>query len=63
MRSFCSLCVYSKQAGIVEPEETAVARQRLSKHIPSATNAHARIEEHFHMLFSLLSVSYQILHT
>jgi hypothetical protein len=43
MRSPCCLCVCvsvapPQQAGIVEPEETAVARQRLGKHVPAAMN-------------------------
>jgi hypothetical protein len=33
------------KAGIVKPEETCIARQRLGKHIPVATNTHAPIEE------------------
>jgi hypothetical protein len=33
------------KAGIVEPEQTSIARQRLSKHIPAATNTQAAIEE------------------
>jgi hypothetical protein len=30
---------------IVEPEETAVTRQRLSKHVPTTTNTHTTIED------------------
>jgi hypothetical protein len=30
-------------AGIVEPEETYIARQRLGKHVPTATNTQATI--------------------
>jgi hypothetical protein len=29
-----------EQAGIVEPEEMAVARQLLGKHVPKETNTH-----------------------
>jgi hypothetical protein len=29
------------KARIVEPEETAVASKKLSKHVPTATNTHA----------------------
>jgi hypothetical protein len=32
------------KAGIVEPEETSIARQLLGKHIPAATNLQATIE-------------------
>jgi hypothetical protein len=47
------------KAGTVEPEETAVARQWLGKHVPWATNTHATIEL-LDEVFSTLSVSYQI---
>jgi hypothetical protein len=30
---------------MAEPEETAVAKQWLGKHVPAATNTHATIEE------------------
>jgi hypothetical protein len=48
MRPPCSLCVcvtppLRLKAGIVEPEEKAVASQRLSKHVPAAMNTHAPI--------------------
>jgi hypothetical protein len=33
------------KAGIVGPEQTSIARQRLGKHIPAATNTQATIEE------------------
>jgi hypothetical protein len=33
------------KAGIAEPEETAVARQRLSRHLSLATYTHATIYE------------------
>jgi hypothetical protein len=33
-----------QKAGILEPEETAIIRQQLSKHVPTATNAHATIK-------------------
>jgi hypothetical protein len=36
-----------------------VARQRLSKNVAMATNAHATIEELLDASFSMLSVSYQ----
>jgi hypothetical protein len=36
-----------------------VARQRLSKNVPAATNTHATIEDLWDPSFSLLSVSYQ----
>jgi hypothetical protein len=29
----------------MEPEQSSIARQRLGKHIPAATNIHATIEE------------------
>jgi hypothetical protein len=34
-----------QQALIVEPEDTAVARQWLGKHLPAKKNTHATIEE------------------
>jgi hypothetical protein len=45
----------------VETEETAVARQRLSKQVPVAMNTHTTIEELWDAMFSTQSVSYQIL--
>jgi hypothetical protein len=47
----------------VEPEETAVDRQRLGKYIPVAMNVHATIEELLDVVFSVWSMSYQILNT
>jgi hypothetical protein len=38
-----------------------VARKRLGKHIPAATNAKERIEELLDAVFFLRSVSYQII--
>jgi hypothetical protein len=64
MRSFFCLCDPPPQlvkAGIVEPEETVVARQRLGNHFPAATNTHATVEELMDVVFSMRSVSYQIL--
>jgi hypothetical protein len=48
------------KAGIVEPKELAVARQRLDKHVPATTNTQATIEL-LDAVFSVRSVSYQIL--
>jgi hypothetical protein len=48
-----TLCL---KAGIVEPEETAVTRRRLGKHIPAATNTHAVIEELLDAVFCMRSV-------
>jgi hypothetical protein len=39
--------------GILEPEETAVIMQRLGKHIPTATDTHATIEELLDAVFSV----------
>jgi hypothetical protein len=36
-----------------------VARQRLSKHVPAATNTHSTTEKLSHVVFSTHSVSYQ----
>jgi hypothetical protein len=33
------------KAGIVEPDETSIAKQRLSKHVPAEMKAHATIEQ------------------
>jgi hypothetical protein len=41
---------------IVEPEETAVAMQRLGKHVPAATNTHATTQELLDSVFSMRSV-------
>jgi hypothetical protein len=30
------------KAGMIEPEETAVARQRLGKHVPAETNIYSK---------------------
>jgi hypothetical protein len=45
---------------IVEPEETTIARQRVGKHVPVAMNTHTAIEELLDMVFSVWSVSDQI---
>jgi hypothetical protein len=37
----------------VEPQETAIARQWLSKQIPAAMNTHAIIEELLDAVFSI----------
>jgi hypothetical protein len=34
----------ARKVGIVKSEETSIPRQRISKHIPAASNAHATIE-------------------
>jgi hypothetical protein len=47
---------YRLKARSSEREETAVARERLGKHIPAATDTHATIEESFETVFSVLSV-------
>jgi hypothetical protein len=66
MGSPCCLCVcVSRQrlkVGTDEPEETAVGRQRLRKHVPAATNTHATTEGLLDAVFYMRSVSYQILH-
>jgi hypothetical protein len=43
----------------VEPEETAVGMQRLSKDFPEATNTDATIEDFLDAVLSVESVSYQ----
>jgi hypothetical protein len=40
----------------VEPEEINVARQRLDKHLSTATDPHATIEELLEASFSMQSV-------
>jgi hypothetical protein len=47
---YCCLCV-----------PPIVARQRLGKHIPAATNTHATIEELLDTILSMRSVFYQAL--
>jgi hypothetical protein len=66
MKSSCCLCVCvpfpeSLKAGIVEPEETVVARQQLGKMFPAATNTQAIIEVPLDAMLSMRSVSHQIL--
>jgi hypothetical protein len=58
MRSPCCLCAPSNA---YRPEETAVDRQRLSKHVSAATNTHATIEQLLDEVFCMRSLSYQIL--
>jgi hypothetical protein len=53
------LCLPPQQAGIVEPEETAVARQRLGKYVFAATNTQATTEELLDAVISMPFVSYQ----
>jgi hypothetical protein len=57
MRLPCCLRVLPNKAGIVEPEQTAVARQRFGKHVPAATNTHAAIQELLDSVFYMWSVS------
>jgi hypothetical protein len=49
-----------KKSVVVQLEETIIARQRLSKHIPAATNKYATTEELFEAVFSMRFVWYQI---
>jgi hypothetical protein len=42
---FINIVTWSLKAGILEPEQTFVARQRLGKHIPAETNTHATIKD------------------
>jgi hypothetical protein len=44
---------------VVEPEETAVAREGHGKHATTATDTHATIEELLKALFSLQSAQRQ----
>jgi hypothetical protein len=60
MRS-SSLYPHHLKARTVEPEETPVAKQWLSKYVPVAANTRATIERLLDMMFSMQSVSYQIL--
>jgi hypothetical protein len=46
---------------IVEPEEMAVARQQLGKHVAMAMNTHVTVEEVLDKVVSVPSSSYQIL--
>jgi hypothetical protein len=54
------VCIYSVTscltAGIVEPEEKFIARQRLGKNVPAATNTLAPIELLLETMFSIRSV-------
>jgi hypothetical protein len=44
------------KGGIVVPEETASARQRLNKHISTSTDMHATIEDLLERMFSMQSM-------
>jgi hypothetical protein len=46
---------------MVELEKNAVARKRLGKHVPAATNTRTTIEELLEAVFSMQYVPYQIL--
>jgi hypothetical protein len=50
-----------QQAGIVEPEETAVGRQRLDENFRKATDTHPKIEDLLDAVFSVPSISYEML--
>jgi hypothetical protein len=41
------------KAGIMGPDETTIARQRLDKHVPAATNRQVTIEELLETGFSV----------
>jgi hypothetical protein len=60
----CCLCdcvlPQHMKVGIVEPKETAVAKQRTSKHIPKETNTNA-ITELLDAVLSMRAKSYQII--
>jgi hypothetical protein len=62
IRSPCCLCVphYRPKSGIVEPEETTVAWQRLVEHVPAATNTHSTIEELLDAVLSMRFVYYML---
>jgi hypothetical protein len=64
MRLPCCLCVFvyplTPKAGIMEAEDTGVARQRFDKYVPEATSTHATTEELLAVVFSMRSVWYQI---
>jgi hypothetical protein len=49
----------SRNSAVRSSAGTAIARQRLGKHVPAATNTHATIEEMLNASFSMRSVSYQ----
>jgi hypothetical protein len=61
MRLCCSLSPPPPQGGTLEPEETATERQRLGKHFPLAKNTHTTLEELLYAVFSIRSMSYQII--
>jgi hypothetical protein len=45
------------KGGIVESEETDVARQRIDKHVSAATDTHETIEEVLETMFPMSFVS------
>jgi hypothetical protein len=64
MKSPYCLCacvsLHHLKTGILEPEETAIARQHLTKHVPAATNIHSTRGKIMDVVFSVRLVSYQI---
>jgi hypothetical protein len=64
MRSSCCLCVFLSppfclKAGIVEPEETVISRQRLGKYFVAAMNTHATVDELLDAMIFMRSVTFQ----
>jgi hypothetical protein len=57
MRFAVCMCVCPT---IVEPEETAIARQQPGKYIPMTVNTYATIEELLDIVFSMRYMSYQV---
>jgi hypothetical protein len=55
----CSCVPLLMKTGIVDPGETAVARQRLGHHVPATTNTYAATEL-LDAAFSMHSMSFQI---
>jgi hypothetical protein len=61
LRTFEFHVTWRLKSEIVEQEQKAVARQRLGEYFPAARNTHATIVELLDAVFSMQSVSYQIL--
>jgi hypothetical protein len=52
---YMSIVTWRLKAGIVGPEETFTARQRLGEEVSAATDTQATIDELFRTMFSILS--------
>jgi hypothetical protein len=59
--SLCACVSTNELKKIVESKETPVPRQRLGEHFPAAATLDATIEELLDLVFSMRSLSHQLL--